>query len=153
VGVLCLANRGKHTTLQEEQLLHAIASHASVALENARLFTRMDKANRHRMEIFDASRDFIVVHDEAHNVLRVNRSLSEFIGVSPSELIGYEHAFLARADDHGDVALLSVFCRSSTEGQTSMSTRCWSACTWFHLANSRGQRRAPAHDSCAEGHH
>jgi len=88
VGVLCLANRGKRSTSQDEQLLHAIASHASVALENARLFTRMDKANRHWMEIFDAITDFIVVHDETQNVLRVNRSLAEFIGVPPSELIG-----------------------------------------------------------------
>jgi len=39
VGVLCLANRGKHTTSQDEQLLHAIASHASVALE-MRAFSR-----------------------------------------------------------------------------------------------------------------
>jgi PAS domain S-box-containing protein len=88
VGVLCLANRGKRSTSHDEQLLHAIASHASVALENARLFSRMDKANRHWMEIFDAITDFIVVHDEVHNVLRVNRSLAEFIGVAPHELIG-----------------------------------------------------------------
>ncbi|PYX39581.1 MAG: hypothetical protein DMG81_09060, partial [Acidobacteria bacterium] len=115
VGVLCLANRPASPTGADEQLLHALASHASVALENARLFTRMDKANRHWMEIFDAITDFIVVHDETQNVLRVNRSLAEFVGVSPSELIGVNmRALLAIASDspaHG-----CPFCRSSDDG-------------------------------------
>jgi len=88
VGILCLANRGKSATLQDEQLLEALARHLTVAVENARLFTRMDKAKRQWMEIFDAITDFIVVHDDMHNVLRINRSLAEFIGVPPSELIG-----------------------------------------------------------------
>ena len=112
VGVLCLANREKHSTSRDEQLLHAIASHASVALENARLFTRMDKANRHWMEIFDALTDFVVVHDENHNVLRVNRSLSEFIGVKPSELIGVNmRALLALTT--ASPSHSCPFCRSS----------------------------------------
>ena len=54
VGVLCLANRGKPLQEDDGELLRAIAAHASVALENARLFTRMDQANRHWIEIFDA---------------------------------------------------------------------------------------------------
>jgi len=87
-GVLCLANRGRPLSEEDEQLLQAVAGHASVALENARLFTRMDQANRHWMDIFDAIGDFIVVHDAHHNVLRANRSLADFIGVQPQELIG-----------------------------------------------------------------
>jgi two-component system NtrC family sensor kinase len=100
VGVLCLAGRGKTLTREDEQLLQAIAGHASVALENARLFTRMDQANRHWVEIFDAISDFIVAHDQADNVLRVNRSLAEFIGVEPQELIGLNMcALLAMGSD------------------------------------------------------
>src|SRR5437879_6926752 len=99
-GVLCLADRGKPLSQEDRQLLHAIASHASVALENARLFTRIDQANRHWMEIFDAITDYIVVHDEAHNVLRVNRSLAEFIGVEPVQLVGLNmRALLALATE------------------------------------------------------
>jgi len=60
----------------------AIAAHAAMALENARLFTRIEQANRHWVEIFDAISDFIVVHDESDKVLRVNRSLAAMIGVS-----------------------------------------------------------------------
>jgi two-component system NtrC family sensor kinase len=114
VGVLCLADRGKSLTQEDEQLLQAIAGHAAVALENARLFTRMDQANRHWIEIFDAITDFIVAHDESDNVLRVNRSLADFIGVPPQDLIGVNMcALLAMGNDvprH-----LCPFCRTTSE--------------------------------------
>jgi len=88
VGVLCLADRGAPPALEDHQLLRALAGHASIALENACLFTRMQHANRHWLEIFDAISDFIVVHDEQHNILRVNRSLADFVGIAPDQLIG-----------------------------------------------------------------
>jgi PAS domain S-box-containing protein len=114
-GVLCLANRTKPADTTDEPLLRAIASHASVALENARLFNRMHKANRHWMEIFDAITDFIVVHDESQNVLRVNRSLAEFIGVPPSELIGVNmRALLAMTTESPLPGC--PFCRSAIDG-------------------------------------
>jgi PAS domain S-box-containing protein len=88
VGVLCLADRGAPPASEDHQLLRAIAGHASIALENACLFTRMQQANRHWLEVFDAISDFIVVHDEQHNILRVNRSLADFVGIAPDQLIG-----------------------------------------------------------------
>ena len=88
VGVLCLADRGAPPAIEDHQLLRAIAGHASIALENAGLFTRMQQANRHWLDVFDAISDFIVVHDEQHNILRVNRSLADFIGIAPDQLIG-----------------------------------------------------------------
>ncbi len=88
VGVLLLANRPGGLTEQERQLLQAVVGHAAIALENARLFTRMEQANRHWIEIFDAISDFIVVHDEQNNVLRVNRALALSIGVDPQQIIG-----------------------------------------------------------------
>jgi PAS domain S-box-containing protein len=88
VGVLCLTDRGAPPAVEDHQLLRAIAGHASIALENACLFTRMQQANRHWLEVFDAISDFIVVHDEQHNILRVNRSLADFVGIAPDQLIG-----------------------------------------------------------------
>ncbi len=73
VGVLCLADRGTAPAPDDQQLLRAIAGHASVALENVCLFTRVQQANRHWLDVFDAISDYIVVHDEHHNILRVNR--------------------------------------------------------------------------------
>jgi len=117
VGVLCLANRGKPLLEEDQQLLQAIAAHASVALENARLFTRMDQANRHWIEIFDAITDFIVAHDQSDHVLRVNRSLADFIGVQPHELIGVNMGALLATGD--DAPLHSCpFCRSTTDAAT-----------------------------------
>ena len=110
VGLLCLADRGRPATSEEQDLLEAITSHASVALENTRLFTRMEQASRHWMEIFDAITDFIAVHDESHHILRVNRSLAEFIGVPPSELVGV-HMRALEALSPGSIHSCP-FCRS-----------------------------------------
>jgi two-component system NtrC family sensor kinase len=85
-----------------------------MALENARLFTRIEQANRHWLEIFDAISDLIVVHDETDKVLRVNRSLAAMIGVAPGELIGVNmRALLALTNEQ---TLYSCpFCRSMGE--------------------------------------
>jgi PAS domain S-box-containing protein len=88
IGVLCLADRGVEPVSDDQQLLRAVAGHASIALENACLFARVQQANRHWVELFDAIGDFIVVHDEQHNILRVNRSLADLVGLTPEELIG-----------------------------------------------------------------
>jgi two-component system NtrC family sensor kinase len=111
VGVLCLADRGAPPSNDDRLLLRAIAGHAAIALENACLFTRMQQANRHWLEIFDAISDFIVVHDEQHNILRVNRSLADFVGIASDELIGVNmralEALSAGASPHS-----CPFCRS-----------------------------------------
>jgi two-component system NtrC family sensor kinase len=113
-GLLCIAVPAVTLTAEDRELLNAIASHAAMALENARLFSRMEVANRHWMQIFDAISDLIVVHDETDKVLRVNRSLASMIGVAPSELIGVNmRALLALTND---LALYSCpFCRPTGE--------------------------------------
>ncbi|MGH9498675.1 MAG: PAS domain S-box protein [Terriglobales bacterium] len=114
VGVLCLANRQKPLEKGDQQLLQAVAAHASIALENARLFTRMHQANRHWIEIFDAITDFIVAHDQSDKVLRVNRSLADFIGVQPQELIGVSMSGLMVTDDKAPQRSCP-FCRSNMD--------------------------------------
>ena len=56
-GVLCLSGRSRPLGTEDRDLLEAIAGHAAMALENARLFTRIEQANRHWLEIFDAITD------------------------------------------------------------------------------------------------
>ncbi|MGZ4826389.1 MAG: PAS domain-containing sensor histidine kinase, partial [Terriglobales bacterium] len=59
--------------------------------------------------------DFIVVHDEANRVLRVNRTLADFIGVRPSELIGVSmRAMVAMGSDNS--AQPCPFCRVGLDG-------------------------------------
>jgi two-component system NtrC family sensor kinase len=88
MGILALADIGRELQSDDLNLLQAMIVHGSVALENSRLFTRITQSSRQWAEIFDSIADFIVVHDEQHQVLKVNRSLAEFIGVRPAELIG-----------------------------------------------------------------
>ncbi|MGH8456932.1 MAG: GAF domain-containing protein, partial [Stenotrophobium sp.] len=115
IGCLLLTDPPAPLSSDDRKLLDALVAHAAVALDNARLFTRMDQANRHWMEIFDAITDLIVVHDENLKVLRVNRSLADFIGVSPNELIGVSmRAMIAMAADHGAEAC--PFCRVVSGG-------------------------------------
>jgi PAS domain S-box-containing protein len=114
-GLLCLSGRSRPFAAEDRDLLEAIAVHAAMALENARLFTRIELANRHWLEIFDAITDLIVVHDETDKVLRVNRSLAAMIGVAPSELIGVNmRALLALTSE--STLYSCPFCRSMGEG-------------------------------------
>lgn len=115
VGVLCLAGSGP-PGMNDRQLVQAIAGHASVAIENARFFARMDQANRHWIEIFDAISDFIVAHDESGKVLRVNRSLAEFIGVQPGELIGLNMSALLAINNDAPAGPCP-YCRCAGEGE------------------------------------
>jgi two-component system NtrC family sensor kinase len=113
-GVLCLSGRARPLESEDRDLIEAIAGHAAMALDNARLFTRVEQANRHWMEIFDAITDLIVVHDETDKVLRVNRSLSAMIGVAPEELIGVNmRALLALTSE--STLYSCPFCRAMGE--------------------------------------
>jgi PAS domain S-box-containing protein len=113
-GLLCLSGRSSPLDAEDRVFLEAMAAHGAMALGNARLFTRIEQANRHWMEIFDAITDFIVVHDEADKVLRVNRSLAEMIGVPPAELIGVNmRALMALTSDTASFSC--PFCRSMAE--------------------------------------
>ncbi|HZZ15753.1 MAG TPA: GAF domain-containing protein, partial [Candidatus Sulfotelmatobacter sp.] len=113
-GLLCVAGRGRPLTTEDRELLEAIAAHAAMALENARLFTRIEQSNRHWLEIFDAITDFIVVHDEVGKVLRVNRSLAAMIGVAPAELVGVNMRALLALTNEGTL-YSCPFCRSMRE--------------------------------------
>ena len=113
-GLLCLSGRSSPLDPEDRVFLETMAGHAAMALENARLFTRIEKANRHWMEIFDAITDFIVVHDPADKVLRVNRSLAAMIGVPPPELIGVNmRALMALTNDTASYSC--PFCRSMAD--------------------------------------
>ena len=87
LGVLCLVDlRGMTET--ERQLVDALVGHASVALENVRLFSRIEQSRKQWVEDFDAISDLIVVHDEDNRVLRLNRVLADLLKVKPSAAVG-----------------------------------------------------------------
>jgi two-component system NtrC family sensor kinase len=88
LGVLCLADRGRELSSTDRELLLALAGHASITLENSRLFSTIEQSRKQWVEVFDAITDFIVVHDQNNRILRVNRPLANMVGVPPTELIG-----------------------------------------------------------------
>ena len=88
LGILCLIDRDPVLTASDRNLIHAIVGHASVALENSRLFSRIEQSKRQWVEDFDAIHDLIVVHDPANRILRINRSLARMLEAQPSELVG-----------------------------------------------------------------
>jgi PAS domain S-box-containing protein len=90
LGVLCLADLGRELSAGERQLLDALASHASVAIENAQLFSRVEQSRKQWVEDFDAISDFIVVHDSHNRVLRLNRVLANQLDIRLTDAIGKE---------------------------------------------------------------
>ena len=88
LGTLLLAEPAVPTNSAEMRLLKALARHAAVVLDNRRLFSRVEQSRRNWVKDFDAITDFILVHNAENVILRVNRSLAEFLGVPLSELLG-----------------------------------------------------------------
>ena len=110
-AVLCLSGRAANLKQEDRTFLESMAAHAATALETSRLFNGIEQTNRNWMEIFDAITDFIVVHDQADKVLRVNRSLAAMIGVPPAELVGVNmRALMALTSDTKSYSC--PFCRT-----------------------------------------
>jgi PAS domain S-box-containing protein len=124
LGMFGVLDKLDGTGISEEDVrrAQALSNQAAIALEVARNLQsseqhrqRAEQSNRHWIEIFDAIPDFIVVHDQAGNILRVNRSLSAMIGVPPRELIGLNIRALLAAN--AEVAPhVCPFCRTLPEG-------------------------------------
>jgi len=111
LGILCLAELEDDLSSNERQLLDALAGYASVALENLRLFSRIERSRKQWVEDVDAISDFIVVHDPACRVLRLNRALADLVGVPPTGVVGADIgslALLATAPEKGRCP----FCRN-----------------------------------------
>ena len=115
MGVLCLVGRDRAFEAPDRNLLEALAGHASVALENARLFSWIERSKKQWIEDFDAITDFIVVHDASNRILRVNRSLADHLQLRPSELIG-RHMEILRALAVEKSKHVCPFCRDSRAG-------------------------------------
>ncbi|MGB8592581.1 MAG: PAS domain S-box protein [Candidatus Acidiferrales bacterium] len=110
MGVLCLVIGDRTFSSADRHLLEALAGHASVALENARLFSWIERSKKQWIEDFDAITDFIVVHDASDRILRVNRSLAVHLELRPSELIG-RHMETLRALAAAKTNRTCPFCR------------------------------------------
>jgi two-component system NtrC family sensor kinase len=112
LGILCLLTRRKRLDAKEKKLLHALASHAALSLENLRRFSQLEKSKRQWVEDIDAISDYIVVHDRAWKILRTNRSLASHLGVPPVALVGEAMSGLRQIAETGS-DLPCPFCRDT----------------------------------------
>src|SRR5712691_9556693 len=114
LGTLCLFRRRKTLAADEKRLLHALASHAALSLENFRRFSQLERSKRQWVEDIDAISDFIVVHDRSWRVLRTNRSLASHLGVPPVALVGEAMSRLRQIAESGS-DLPCPFCRDTQQ--------------------------------------
>jgi PAS domain S-box-containing protein len=113
LGVLCIADLPGELSETEFQLMEALAGHAAVALENVRLFSKVELSRKQWVEDFDAISDYILVHDADNRVLRLNRALANVLQLRPIEAIGRQVDqldVLAAPGKDGNCP----FCRNST---------------------------------------
>jgi PAS domain S-box-containing protein len=112
LGTLCLFRERKSLDEDEKRLLHALASHAALSLENFRRFSQLERSKRQWVEDIDAISDYIVVHDRAWNIVRTNRSLASHLGVPPVALVGEAMSSLRQIAETGS-DLPCPFCRDT----------------------------------------
>jgi PAS domain S-box-containing protein len=112
LGTLCLIRKRKVLDGDERKLLHALASHAALSLENFRRFSQLERSKRQWVEDIDAISDYIVVHDRAWNIVRTNRSLASHLGVPPVALVGEAMTSLRQIAETGS-ELPCPFCRDT----------------------------------------
>jgi len=112
LGTLCLIRNGKALGAEGKRLLHALASHAALSLENFRRFSQLERSKRQWVEDIDAISDYIVVHDRAWNIVRTNRSLASHVGVPPVALVGEAMSSLRQIAETGS-DLPCPFCQDT----------------------------------------
>ncbi len=116
LGTLCLFRRRKGLDAKDRRLLHALASHAALSLENFRRFSQLEKSKRQWVEDIDAISDYIVVHDRGWKIVRTNRSLASHLGVSPVALVGEGMNSLRQIAETGS-DLPCPFCRDTQQAR------------------------------------
>src|SRR5580704_6958448 len=116
LGCLCLIRRKGAPSPAEKHLLHALASHAALSLENFNRFSQLERSKRQWVEDIDAISDYIVVHDRSFRIVRTNRSLASHLGVPPVALVGEAMGSLRQIGETGS-ELPCPFCRDTQQAR------------------------------------
>ncbi len=89
LGTLSLASRRPRSYSHEElDFLSTSANQLGIAAENLRLRERIVRSQRQWVHTFDSIEDMILLHDDNHKILKVNRALMRRLKLRPSELVG-----------------------------------------------------------------
>lgn len=89
IGSITLLSRfRRQLTPREVHLLESIGNQIGIALENAKLFSSVEKAKSEWEATFDTVTDLITVRDRDYRILRANRTAFIRYGLRPEEMIG-----------------------------------------------------------------
>ncbi len=116
MGTLCLRRATRSMSAEEERLLAALASYAALVMEKVRRFSQLERSKKQWVEDIDAISDYIVVHDQAWNIVRTNRSLASHLGIPPVALVGEAMRTLRHIAETGS-AIPCPFCQNTFEAR------------------------------------
>lgn len=120
IGVLGVSNTesAREFTPHDQHLLSAVAAHASIALENARLFEAVESERRRYRDLFDQANDLLFTLDERLTITTANRQMQQVLGYTAGELIGRSLANVSDRESWGAtaVALELLRLRRQTRG-------------------------------------
>ncbi len=89
IGAICLTSRSDRLIRQNEiRLIESLGNQIGMALENARLFSKVTKAKSEWEETFDAVTDLITVRDRDYRIIRANKTAFKRYGLKPEQIIG-----------------------------------------------------------------
>src|SRR3989441_22030 len=99
VAVLAVGSaRPREFTAVEERLLLALADHAAIAVENARLYRRLRQeleARERLIAILEATTDLVAIADLSGRLLYLNAAGQVLLGLAADEALGHPIAGLA----------------------------------------------------------
>ena len=73
---------------EERNLLNALANRLGKAIERNQVETRLTRARDEWVRTFDAVPDLIMILDNEHRIVRVNRAMADRLGSRPEDLVG-----------------------------------------------------------------
>ena len=104
IGVIGLAYREPGRTFSPAQvaLIERFAQLASLALENARLYSALQQSEELHRQIVDCSTNLISVVDLEGTIVVMSPSAFGTLGISPQDMVGTYFAGLVHPDDLAD---------------------------------------------------
>jgi two-component system NtrC family sensor kinase len=109
IGAIAVTERqGGPFTTEDLWLLSTVATNASVALANSRLFAIVEQGRREWETAFNALREGIAVIAPAGTIQRANSSLARLAGLTEEEMIGSNFRELLFGDTEAAAALIEA---------------------------------------------
>ncbi|HMK45732.1 MAG TPA: PAS domain S-box protein, partial [Methanocella sp.] len=123
MSLCCCDGAERHESLQ---VLAAICSQVGIAIENHRLFKKVQDTNRYLADVINDSPDPILTTDARGTILSFNRRAADLLKYDPAAVIGNNVSLLLNGQqiDYSDTGshVMDFVCRDKTTVTLSVST-------------------------------